>query len=100
DFYPVSLSRRSLRPGTIYADPYGHLFVMIGLVPAQQDEPGILYAIDGQPDGSITRKRFWEGNFLWNPDPALGGSGFKAFRPLSVATSEAGPTMVALSGAE
>ena len=38
-------------------------------------------AVDGQPDASITRKRFWEGNFLWNPDPKLGGSGFKAFRP-------------------
>ena len=46
--------------------------------------PGVLYAIDGQPDGSITRKRFWEGNFLWNPDPGLGGSGFKNFRPVVV----------------
>ena len=41
----------------------------------------MLYAIDGQPDGSITRKRFWAGNFLWNPDPSLGGSGFKRFVP-------------------
>lgn len=84
DFYPVALDRRSLRPGTIYADPYGHLFVVVEWVPADGDEPGILYAIDGQPDGSITRKRFWEGNFLWNADPELGGSGFKAFRPHEV----------------
>ncbi|MCX4239551.1 hypothetical protein [Paraliomyxa miuraensis] len=81
DFYPLALSRRSLRPGIIYADPYGHIFVLAEMVPAQGEQPGILYAIDGQPDGSITRKRFWEGNFLWNPDPALGGSGFKGFRP-------------------
>jgi hypothetical protein len=47
-----------------------------------------LYAVDGQPDGSITRKRFWEGNFLWNPDPVLGGSGFKAFRPLIIKYEE------------
>lgn len=81
DFYPLTLTRRSLRPGTIYADPYGHIFVVAELVPARAGQPGILYAIDGQPDGSITRKRFWEGNFLWNPDPSLGGSGFKGFRP-------------------
>ncbi len=81
DFYPVKLSRRTLRPGTIYADPYGHIFVIAELMPARGQQPGVLYAIDGQPDGSITRKRFWEGNFLWNPDPGLGGSGFKGFRP-------------------
>lgn len=82
DFYPVALSRRALRPGTIYADPYGHIFVVVEMMAPEQGLPGVLYAIDGQPDGSITRKRFWEGNFLWNPDPALGGSGFKAFRPV------------------
>lgn len=81
DFYPLELSRRALRPGVIYADPYGHIFVVAEMMAAQGTEPGVLYAIDGQPDGSITRKRFWEGNFLWNPDPALGGSGFKGFRP-------------------
>ena len=81
DFYPVALRRDTLRPGTTYADPYGHLFVLVEWVPPEADKPGILYAVDGQPDGSITRKRFWEGNFLWNPDPTLGGSGFKAFRP-------------------
>ena len=81
DFYPLELTRRSLRPGTIYADPYGHIFVVAEFMAPVGEEPGVLYAIDGQPDGSITRKRFWEGNFLWNPDPALGGSGFKGFRP-------------------
>jgi hypothetical protein len=84
DFYPVALTRRGLRPGTIYADPYGHVFVLVELMDAVGAEPGVLYAIDGQPDGSITRKRFWEGNFLWNPDPGLGGSGFKAARPIDV----------------
>lgn len=81
DLYPVALRRDALRPGTTYADPYGHLFVLVEWIPPEPGEPGILYAVDGQPDGSITRKRFWEGNFLWNPDPSLGGSGFKAFRP-------------------
>lgn len=86
DFYPLALSRRALRPGSIYADPYGHIFVLVELMDPEGADPGVLYAIDGQPDGSITRKRFWEGNFLWNPDPSLGGSGFKAFRPLDVVT--------------
>ena len=84
DFYPVALDRRGLRPGVIYADPYGHILVLVELVAPRGSRPGILFAIDGQPDGSITRKRFWEGNFLWNQaDPSLGGSGFKAFRPLT-----------------
>ncbi len=82
DFYPVRLDARGLRPGVIYADPYGHLLVVVELVPQAGSVPGVLYAIDGQPDGSITRKRFWEGNFMWNPDPSLGGAGFKAFRPV------------------
>src|SRR4030095_3019255 len=58
DFYPLALSRRALRPGAIYADPYGHVFVLVELMDPEGDQPGVLYAIDGQPDGSITRKRF------------------------------------------
>ena len=84
DLYATRLDRRGLRPGTVYADPYGHILVLAELAPPEGSRPGVLYAIDGQPDGSITRKRFWEGNFLWNQDPALGGSGFKSFRPVVV----------------
>jgi hypothetical protein len=84
DFYPLELTAAALDPGSIYADPYGHVFVVVEFVPGKDGLPGVLYAIDGQPDASITRKRFWEGNFLWNPDPALGGSGFKGFRPVLV----------------
>jgi hypothetical protein len=100
DFYPLELTRRGLRPGTIYADPYGHIFVVVELMDADGSEPGVLYAIDGQPDSSITRKRFWEGNFLWNADPALGGSGFKAFRPLVREKGESGDRLVSLGDAE
>ena len=35
-----------------------------------------------QPDGTVARKRFWRGNFLFAQDPALGGPGFKRFRPV------------------
>ncbi|MBP7286160.1 MAG: hypothetical protein KBB21_06075 [Nannocystaceae bacterium] len=100
DFYPVALTRRGLRPGVIYADPYGHVFVVVELVDPSGDDPGILYAIDGQPDGSITRKRFWEGNFLWNADPGLGGSGFKAFRPLAQVTRGGASEIIAIDDAE
>jgi hypothetical protein len=42
----------------------------------------VFLAVDGQPDGTVARKRFWRGNFLFAQDPALGGPGFKRFRPI------------------
>ena len=33
DYYPVPLSEDTLRPGTIYADPYGHVLVLVKRVP-------------------------------------------------------------------
>src|SRR5262249_62361385 len=41
-----------------------------------------LFAVDGQPDGTVARKRFWRGNFLFAQNPALGSPGFKRFRPI------------------
>jgi len=43
---------------------------------------GILLAVDGQPDGTVSRRRFWRGNFLFALDPALGSPGWKRFRPV------------------
>jgi hypothetical protein len=82
DYYPVGLDQNSLRPGTIYADPYGHILVIVKRVPQTADSAGLLLAVDGQPDGTVARKRFWRGNFLYANDPALGGPGFKRFRPV------------------
>ena len=82
DYYPVPLSQQSLRPGTVYADPYGHLLVLVKRVAQTSDAAGVLLAVDGQPDGTVARKRFWRGNFLFAKDPALGGPGFKRFRPV------------------
>jgi hypothetical protein len=39
-------------------------------------------AVDAQPDGTVAVKRFWRGNFLFATDRALGGPGFKHFRPI------------------
>jgi hypothetical protein len=82
DYYPVALSQDTLRPGTSYHDPYGHVLMIVRRVPEANGEAGIILAVDGQPDGTVARKRFWRGNFLYAQNPALGGPGFKRFRPI------------------
>lgn len=84
DYYPVSLNRSSLRPGTVFADPYGHTFVLVSWISQTKDEPGLLLASDAQPDGTVAIKRFWKGNFLFNTVDVIGEPGFKAFRPIVV----------------
>jgi hypothetical protein len=82
DYYPVTLKEDALRPGTIYADPYGHVLVLAKRIPQSDSAAGILLAVDAQPDGTVARKRFWRGNFLFAEDPSLGSPGFKRFRPI------------------
>lgn len=81
DLYPIPLEPGAVRPGTVYADPYGHTLVVVQLVPQTPERPGRLLAVDAQPDQSVGRKRFWEGTFLFARGPGA-GPGFKAFRPL------------------
>jgi hypothetical protein len=81
DFYPVALTRKSLKPGTVFADPYGHFLVLADWLPQGPDGYGILVGADAQPDGTIGQRRFWRGTFLFDPDTRSGGAGFKAFRP-------------------
>jgi hypothetical protein len=82
DYYPVPLKEETLRPGTVYVDPYGHVLVLARRVSQSDDAAGVFLAVDAQPDGTVARKRFWRGNFLFAQDPALGGPGFKRFRPI------------------
>jgi hypothetical protein len=82
DYYLVPLSQETLRPGTIYADPYGHVLVISKRVAQANGAAGVFLAVDGQPDGTVARKRFWRGNFLFAQDPGLGSPGFKRFRPI------------------
>ena len=86
DLYPTALHRETLWPGTVYADPYGHVLVLAEWVAQTVDRPGMLLAVDAQPDNSVTRKRFWEGTFLF-ANNANAGPGFKVFRPLVGAAS-------------
>ena len=82
DYYPVPLTQGALRPGTLYADPYGHVLMIAKRVAQTDDAAGVIFAVDAQPDGTVARKRFWRGNFLFAQDPSLGSPGFKRFRPI------------------
>jgi hypothetical protein len=82
DLYPVRLNRKSLRPGTVYVDPYGHLLIISRWHEQTETKSGLLYAVDGHPDLSVGRKRFWRGAFMFKSDIRGGAGGFKAFRPL------------------
>ncbi|HJX51156.1 MAG TPA: hypothetical protein VJ801_00185 [Polyangia bacterium] len=95
DFYPVKLARDVLRPGLIYADPYGHVMMIAKWVEQDGSKGGRLFAVDGQPDNSVGRKRFWEGTFLFASDVKSAGPGFKAFRPLEKSADTG--SLVALS---
>lgn len=79
DFYPLPLERAALWPGTVFADPYGHTLIIVKWVPQTAEQNGLLLAVDAQPDNSVARKRFWEGNFLFAHTPSAGHA-FKAYR--------------------
>jgi len=84
DYYPVPLTREALRPGVVYADPYGHTLILVRRIQQTSKSPGVLLSVDAQPDGTVGIKRFWKGNFLFNTNETevIGEPGFKAFRPI------------------
>lgn len=85
DLYPVALERRSLPPGTVYADPYGHVMMLTKWIEQGHAGPksyGILIAAEAQPDNTVGRRRFFRGSFLFDPSTEDVGAGFKHFRPL------------------
>ncbi|MCA9519705.1 MAG: hypothetical protein KC609_01975, partial [Myxococcales bacterium] len=82
DLYPVPLTRRALRPGTVFVDPFGHVLMIAKWIPQGiGTQYGRLIGVDAQPDGTIGRRRFWRGSFLFDPETKAGGAGFKAWRP-------------------
>lgn len=84
DYYPVPLTSEALRPGVVFADPYGHTLVLVRWVAQSDDAPGVLLSVDAQPDGTVGIKRFWKGNFLFTTTDVIGDPGFKAFRPIII----------------
>jgi hypothetical protein len=86
DLYPVALDRASLPPGTVFADPYGHVLILTRWIAQGHAGPksyGILMAAEAQPDNTVGRRRFFRGSFLFDPSTEDVGAGFKAFRPLT-----------------
>ena len=37
DYYPVPLTQETLRPGVVYADPYGHVLMLVKRIPQTKD---------------------------------------------------------------
>jgi len=82
DFYTVPLTQETLRHrGPCTPDPYGHVLMLVKRVPETNGAPASSSRRRGAR-GSVTRKRFWRGNFLFVHEPALGSPGFKRFRPI------------------
>src|SRR6266446_5726776 len=47
DYYPVPLKQETLRPGTVFADPYGHVLIIVRRVPQSDRAAGVILAVDG-----------------------------------------------------
>ncbi len=82
DLYPVKLMKKQLKPGVVFADPYGHTLTLVRWIPQTSEQSGKLLAVDAQPTGTISLKRFWQGTFLFTNRNVIGEPGFKAFRPI------------------
>ena len=44
---PCRSARTTLRPGTVYADPYGHILMLVKRVPQTEGGAGVFLAVDG-----------------------------------------------------
>lgn len=74
DYYPVSISRTSIKPGTVIYDPNGHVAIVYKVT-----DDGKIYFIDAHPDNSLTSGLY--GTKFVRSNPAQ-GAGFKNFRPV------------------
>ncbi|MBC7754147.1 MAG: hypothetical protein H7Z71_07925 [Moraxellaceae bacterium] len=76
DFYPVTVDREAIRPGTNIYDPNGHVAIVYKVT-----ADGKIYFIDAHPDNSLTSGLFGTKFVRSNP---YQGAGFKNFRPLKL----------------
>ncbi|MEK2688026.1 hypothetical protein [Bdellovibrio sp. GT3] len=76
DFYPVKLTRFSVRPGTVIYDPNGHVAVVYKIT-----ADGQVYYIDSHPDNTLTSGMY---NPKFERSNPYQGAGFKNFRPLTL----------------
>ncbi len=74
DTYPIDPSPTSLRPGSVFYDPNGHVLLVYRV-----GADGTVFMMDGHPDNSLTYGPLTEGKY------AVGGrsqgGGFRNFRP-------------------
>ncbi|MGZ3826431.1 MAG: hypothetical protein ACXVCR_15835, partial [Bdellovibrio sp.] len=76
DFYPVSLDKKGIKPGTIIYDPNGHVALVYKIT-----NDGRVFYIDAHPDNSMTMGMYTPKFVRSNP---YQGAGFKNFRPLTL----------------
>lgn len=76
DTYPVSISRNSIKPGTVLYDPNGHIAVVYEVT-----ANGKIHLIDAHPDNSLTAITYGEKFTQTSVD--IGG-GFSNWRPFNV----------------
>ncbi len=74
DTYPIDIRPGTVRPGTVYYDPNGHVLLVYKV-----DTNGTVHFIDGHPDNSLSYR-------ILTTDLAVGGvnqgGGFRNFRPV------------------
>ena len=73
DTYPIKINRDTVRPGTIYYAPNGHLLVVYDVL-----DNGVVKVIDGHTDNSLTHGIF--SNLRLRGNRSMGG-GFRNWRP-------------------
>ena len=76
DFYPVKISRETVRPGVIAYDIFGHVGIVYDVL-----DDGRVMVVASHPDNTVTRSTYGP-NFM-RSKPAL-GAGLKAWRPIRV----------------
>ena len=75
DFYHVTIARESIRPGTVFYDPNGHVLVVY-----EVRRDGTVFFFDGHIGGRLTHGPLAADA---SPGPFANGGGFKNFRPIS-----------------
>lgn len=73
DYYPVSIDREAIRPGTVIYDPNGHVAVVYRIT-----DDGKALFMDAHPDNSLTTGTYGSKYVRSHPGQ---GAGFKNWRP-------------------
>jgi len=82
DYYPVRISRESVKPGTVIFDPLGHIMTVYKVT-----ESGQIHFIDAHPDNALTRGLY--GSEIERAGP-LSGAGFIRWRPQKLVGAKRG----------